>query len=290
LSTFTVREFLMALYAGEHKSIAKVDPEILQARMNFTHFATAHENLCQEVLPDLFVDLLRRSAALQLGPFQPTYDMLIPIYFGDESEPLDPSECGCIVVQVKNREVATTPTALFGEDFTKVWGTDAAIEGSDAISESTPPDAKKRKASRSTPSNAKKGKAPKNASTDTKKKEDQVPIRDANDYVFRKMEKPILLLLFDLGFVRAKSSTVPAIEVSHTSKEKDIPRVWAIHSRGHGQDVFGCLDPMGCRPASDSFFTAAVLGSSLQDRIARGNDCFYELDKSFRYPPATEGT
>jgi hypothetical protein len=277
LTTFTVEEFLMTLYVEEHESIAKIDERILRARMNFTHFVTTHKNLRPEVLSNLFVDLLRRSAALQLGPVQPTYDILIPIYFGDESEPLDPSECGCIVAQVKNRDVGTTPSAIFQEDFTKV-------KDSDAIFEIAAPTAKKRKASKSIPSNAKKEKAPENASTDTKEKKEKIPIRNGSYFVFHKMEKPILCLLLDLGFVRTKSSIAPAIEVSYTSKEEDIPRVWVIHSRGHGKTVFGCLDLMDCADASKMLFKALVLGSSLHDRVAQRNDCFYELDRSLRYP------
>jgi hypothetical protein len=291
LATFTVREFLMTLYGERHRSIANIDERILRARMNFTHFVPTHENLRPEFLSNLFVDLLRRSAALQLGPVQATYDILIPIYFGDESERLDPFECGCIVVQVKNRDVGTTPSALFEEDFTKVEDTDAAIEDSDAASSNaTKRKTKKRKTSKSTSSNARLEKAPENASTDAKKKKEKKPIRNGPYFVFHKMKKPILYLLFDLGFVRTDSSIAPAIEVSYTSKEENIPRVWAIHSRGHGETVFGCLGPMGCGYPSNLFFIASVSGSSLHDQVAQRNDRFYELDRSFRYPSAIEGT
>jgi hypothetical protein len=288
LPTFTVREFLMTLYDEKHKSIANIDEKILRAKMNFTHFTTTDENLCPEALPDLFVDLLRRGAALQLAPAQPTYDILIPIYFGDENERLDPFECGCIVAQVKNRNVGTTPSTIFKEDFTKVEDTDAAIEDSDAHSALS--NAKKRKTSRSTSSNAKKEKALENASTDATKGKEKKPIRNGEYFVFQEMKKPILFLLLDLGFVRTDVSIAPAIEVSYTSKEENIPRVWAIHSRGHGETVFSCLSLMRCEYESKMFFKASVLGSSLHDRQAQRNHRFHEIRRSFRYPSATEGT
>src|SRR5207248_8689286 len=89
MKSFTVKELLGVLYDKNNESIMKIDQKILEARMNFTHFVPAHEGLRPEVLSDLFVDLLRRGAALQLAPCQPTYDILIAIYFGREDEPLD---------------------------------------------------------------------------------------------------------------------------------------------------------------------------------------------------------
>jgi hypothetical protein len=277
LTTFTVREFLMALY-GSNKFFEKIDGTILQARMNFTHFASTHESLRPDVISNLLVDLLRCSAALQLSPVQATYDILIPIYFGDESEPFDPSECGLIVVQVKNSDGGTTPKAIFREDFTK-------FEDSDAISEDAPPKPKKLKTSKGTPPSAEEEEAPEDASTDT---EEKGPVRDGPYFVFNERKKPILFLLFDLGNVITPTSTTPAIEVSYTSKKENIPRVWAIHSRGHGDGVFGCLRHMECVSASNSLFNASVLGSRSQhDRATQRNDCFYKLDRSFRYPSAT---
>jgi hypothetical protein len=319
LTTFTVGAFLTTLYAEKHKFIAKIDQRILQAKMNFTHFIPTHGNLNPATLSDLFVDLLRRSAALQLGPVQATYDMLIPIYFGDENEPLDPKECGCIVVQVKNREKATTPRTLFAEDFTTVEDSDAALTNTrrrrtskkplpNAEPEETPENAstnaKRRKTSKKALPNAEPEETPENASTNTETskntlpnaepeetpenastntKEKDGPVRNGDYFFFKEMEKPILCLLFDLGVVRTALSTSPAFEVSYTKEEKN-PRVWVIHSRGHGSTLFGCLGPMDCAKASDSFFRASVIGSSEHDQAAKRNDCFYDLDRSFRYP------
>ncbi|KAI9781067.1 MAG: hypothetical protein M1839_006344 [Geoglossum umbratile] len=109
--TFTVDEFLASLYAKEyHDSIRGLPTQLRQARMNFTHFVSTSENLYPNVIEELCHDLLRSSAALQLAPAQPTYDKLIPIYFGEEGDSFDPSRCGVIMVQDRNRlSVGTHP-------------------------------------------------------------------------------------------------------------------------------------------------------------------------------------
>jgi len=112
--TFTVSDFLMALYAGDHHdSMRKIPERIHEARMNFTHFVPAHEPLTTEAIPALCHDLLRRSAAMQLSWDQETYQLLIPVYYGTEDEPFNPSNCGVILVQVKNDQHATTPREIF---------------------------------------------------------------------------------------------------------------------------------------------------------------------------------
>ena len=122
-ATFTVQQFLMALYdANQHESVLCIPPTILEARMNFNHFVPTDENLTPEVIPGLLHDLLRRSAALQLAHDQPTYDKLIPIYFGKPDEPFNVSCCGFILVQDKNKDQATTPWTIFREAFTEVKG------------------------------------------------------------------------------------------------------------------------------------------------------------------------
>ena len=102
--TVTVGEFLMSLYASKHHDLVqKIPKKLLDACMNFTHFVSTRENLYSAVIPELCHDLLRRSAALQLAPLQPTYDKLIPIYFGREDEHFDPSRCGVIMTQDKKQ-------------------------------------------------------------------------------------------------------------------------------------------------------------------------------------------
>jgi hypothetical protein len=120
-ATFTVRQFLTALYDEDHhQSIQLIPQEILEARMNFNHFVPIGENLKPEDTPGLLHDLLRRSAALQLSHNQPTYDKLIPIYFGDPDAPFNVSYCGAILVQDKNKTEATTLRSMFKETFTDV--------------------------------------------------------------------------------------------------------------------------------------------------------------------------
>lgn len=121
MPSFSVKEFLQALYAeGHHQAIQDIPVSILDGRLNFTHFTPAHENLTPNIIPSLCHDLLRRCAALQLAPGQPTYDKLIPFYCGDEKKNFQDSKYGVIMVQDKNRAVATTPDHIFQENFDKV--------------------------------------------------------------------------------------------------------------------------------------------------------------------------
>jgi hypothetical protein len=288
IKSFTVKEFLQALYAKEgHESIGKIDPKILEARMNFTHFTPTQDYLRAETLSELFVDLLRRGAALQLGPVQPTYDILIPIYLGKEDEALEPSKFSCIVIQVKNRDETTTPGAILHEEFTMVKNrkrnapesslTKAKIQ---KVSEIPSTKAKKEEASEIPSTKSKKEEASESASTEAEKKKE--PFRNTAKFVFNRMKNPILFLLFDFGGARTEKSIAPSVEVSYSSNIKNVPRVWAIHSRGHDQKVFGCLSLMDCVEAGKMFFASSMPVVSTHDQAARGNELFYKLDRSFR--------
>jgi hypothetical protein len=242
--TFAVKDFLIALYAKDHhESIATIAPQILEARMNFTHFVPAGENLSPGVVLPLCHDLLRRNAAMQLAPAQPTYDKLLPIYFGDEGESFDLSKCGVILVQDKNKETATTPEQVFREDFTKIspksgkrsrWGTAGSI-------------------------------------------------RNGPYFVFNEMANPILFLLFDMGVATTATAATPLVQVS-CSKNIATPHVWAIHSRGHTEKIFGCLETMRCERECARFFAStAPPDGSAHDRLASRNKTFHKLSRSFRY-------
>ena len=160
IPTFTVKDFLLALYASNHHELVEnIDDQILQAGMNFTHFTSTNEDLLPgEPTISLCHDLLRRCAALQLSQDNPAFDQLIPIYFGDGESPFDRSKCGAIVIQNKNKGAATTPDYIFDEEFDKI---DPRVRA---------------------------GKANK-----------QDPIRQRKTYAFIGMNCPILFLLFDLG-------------------------------------------------------------------------------------------
>ncbi|KIX02497.1 uncharacterized protein Z518_08438 [Rhinocladiella mackenziei CBS 650.93] len=200
-STFTVSDFLKALYARDHHdSIRKIPEQIHKARMNFTHFIPADEQITPEVIPALCRDLLRRSAAMQLSWNQETYDLLIPVYYGSEDEEFDPSNYGVILVQVKNKKEATTPREIFQEDFKNISPETSNLGKSKAISSERKP----------------------------------------TKFVFNQMTNPILFLLFDLGVVRSNRAYAPLVQVMH-SESGLRPDLWAIHSRGHDYTVFGCL-------------------------------------------------
>jgi hypothetical protein len=182
--TFTVSDFLTALYGKDHViSIQKIPERIRMAKMNFTHFVPAHGNLTSKIIPALCHDLLRRSAAMQLAWKQAAIDLLLPIYYGQEDGEFKPSECGVIVVQIKNRQVATTPDDIFKENFIKVSPSDT-------------PNALKQD-----PANS---------------------IRKKKDFAFKQMANPILLLLFDLGVIRSEKATSALVQVSRSEVPPDM--------------------------------------------------------------------
>jgi len=233
--TFTVKEFLMALYdENHHESILRIPSQVLNAEMNFTHFVPAGENLSPGVIPRLSHDLLRRSAAMQLAFCQPTYDIMIPIYFGDSNKEFDESQCGAILIQVKNKNDATTLREIFRETFTNV-------------------------------SPEQRGRS--------KKAADDESIRDGENFVFNKMAHPLLFLLFDLGIETKPRATSPLVQVSRNSNGRK-PDVWAIHSRGHDASVFGCLKHMDCETNSKMFFVSTILDRSVHDNLCRRNHIF----------------
>jgi hypothetical protein len=244
-ATFTVQQFLMALYGeNHHESILLIPRKMREAWMNFNHFVPTDENLTLEVIPGLLHDLLRRSAAMQLTHDQPTYDKLIPIYFGNPDEPFEVSCCGVILVQDKNRDQATTPGNIFGETFTEV----------NPKHESQP--------------------IPKAVNS-------QHPIRDGSHFVLNKMTNPILYLLFDLGVIRKPKATSALVQVSRNSGKK--PDIWAIHSRGHNRTVFGCLDHMRCGDNSEKFFTSLKAEKNAHYELCQRNKVFSKLSRNFRY-------
>lgn len=250
---FTVRDFLMSLYASDHhKIIKRIDSRILEARMNFTHFATTTKNL----LPggptvDLCHDLLRRCAALQLNHGNPIFDQLIPIYFNygkkeeEREEEFDRSKCGVIIIQNKNKPVQYTPASLFGEEFVKV-------------SPTGPPD---------------------NIYT-------RFPVRERWEYAFKGIIRPVLFLLFD--FDTTSGPSVP-VQLSCSTHSRH-PSLWAIHSRGHTQTIFGCLKTMGVGRAADALFTASTSdGKDIYHQIAKRNLVFNEMKRESRYAiPSTD--
>jgi hypothetical protein len=242
-ATFTVEQFLKALYAeNHHKQVTLLPPRMREARMNFNHFVPAGENLRRDIIPDLLHDLLRRSAGIQLPHNQPIYDIMIPIYFGNPNEPFQLSCCGVIQIQVKNKDQATTPKSIFGEPFSKV--------------------------------NSEHTSQPNAVNS-------QVSIRDGSDFVLNEMTNPVLFLLFDLGVIRKPQATSPLIQVSRSSRTN--PDVWAIHSRGHDETVFGCLKHMGCVDNSNNFFTSLKLKENMHDELCRRNKVFSKLGRNFRY-------
>jgi hypothetical protein len=117
-SSFSVRQFLTHLLNNFESYVEVIDPAILDARLNFTHFAVTEEPLRVNVMPALLRDLLRTRAALQLCFRQPLIDVLIPIYCGDADEELRLERCSHISLQVKSwDDEASTPKSILGVEF-----------------------------------------------------------------------------------------------------------------------------------------------------------------------------
>ena len=57
---------------------------------------------------------------MQLAYAQSIYDIMIPIYFGNSRSQFNQSNCGVILIQVKNGNDAITVKEIFKETFMKV--------------------------------------------------------------------------------------------------------------------------------------------------------------------------
>jgi hypothetical protein len=175
-------------------------------------------------------------------------------------------------VQVKNRDDATTPEAIFQEAFMEVEN------------RKTPDLASTKKRKGFDLSIGHRRKKVSNVLTDSSTRAN-VPIRNGPNFVFNKMTNPILFLLFDIGITRANRATAPPVQVSYSSNDENSPRLWAVHSRGHGNTVFRCLELMDCMGVGRIFFTTTASGDNSHHKLAKRNELFYELRRGFRYSP-----
>lgn len=113
LRTFTVHDFLGALFARSHHEILRqIDSNILNSHMNFLGFTSTQRCLREtdsKSFKHLCYSLLRRSMALQLAPQEETFDQLIPFYCGSlDEKPFDVDKVGAILVQIKCRKQEDT--------------------------------------------------------------------------------------------------------------------------------------------------------------------------------------
>ena len=106
------------------------------------------------------------------------------------------------------------------------------------------------------------------------------PISGRPEFVFEKMNHPILCLLFDMDVIPTKC---PPVEASYSKIEN--PRVWAVHSRGHSKEVFGYLGHMdaseeykifGPRPQWGLANTLTLLGKIQHSTGWRGSSGMQE--------------
>lgn len=261
--TFTVDQFLKSLYAKHHHTrIQLISNKLLDAKMNFNHIIPTSKSLTPDVLPTLLHDLLRRSAGMQLAFGQPLYDIMIPIYFGDSAKAFDESECGVILIQVKNKVKVTTPQKVLGGTFSEVT----------LDSKSRP---KRQQVQQTANFN--------NEETNSDHKETDSNYKEADEKTtgLEKLKGPVLFLLFDLG-------TAPMDSVD-VARNNGIGPIWSIHSRGNDKAIFGCLERMNCALSSQIFFASIKPQDSIHNTICQRNEIFSELDWDLRYPSPGPG-
>ncbi len=97
-----------------------IEDGVLNARLNFTHFAVREELLTTAVQPALLRDLLRCRAALQLSFLQEVMDVLLPAFCGSDAEPLDLDKCIALRLQIKNQQTATSPSRVLNLKFVDI--------------------------------------------------------------------------------------------------------------------------------------------------------------------------
>lgn len=111
------------------------------------------------------------------------------------------------------------------------------------------------------------------------------PLRDGPYFVFEDFKRPLLFLLFDLGAKVNKRKKPKAVQFSLSDNRS--PPIWAIHSKGHGPQVFGCLSTMHCADKSDLMFLQTTPAhSNLHDQLAISNNVFANLDPQAYFPNA----
>jgi hypothetical protein len=82
-----------------------LDKTYRKAYVNFSHFAHTESTLLPgDDFDELLRTLFRTHCGLQLCFNQPTWDLLIPIYFGELNEPYDKKLASALFIQVKNKE------------------------------------------------------------------------------------------------------------------------------------------------------------------------------------------
>ena len=84
-----------------------VDAAFKDSVINFTHFVATDTVLDASSIKQLLQQLLYTHTALQLAPSQHPWDILIPTYHGDITQPFLSAALGAIIIQVENRPTST---------------------------------------------------------------------------------------------------------------------------------------------------------------------------------------
>ena len=142
---------------------------------------------------------------------KPTYDIVIPIYFGNLDELFNVLYYGVILIRLKPRSKPLHQVVSLGSFLPKlVQGHNGPIEIDPGYSGPI-----------------------------------EATICDRLNFVFNKMINSVLFLLFDLDVIRKPKVTTPLVQVSRSNGRRN-PNVWPIHSRGYEETSFGRLRHMHC--------------------------------------------
>jgi hypothetical protein len=323
-ASYTLRDFLLSLYGIQHGTYLDVmDSELLDTRINFTHFAVTEENLRPDVLPTLLRDLLRCRAALQLSIQQEYIDIIIPGYQGLEDEELDPQKCVYVGIQIKAKTKATLPRNVLEVDFHDVdppaeapampmasrrEGTisnQVCFTGSSLTARSQQLLLINRKgAGAESVIRDMEGlslKSPHDDDTDVEAPKSATALPQhatspstaasglRSSAPLRGFEtsigRPAMFLLFDLD-VEAGPRT-RSVQLQRTAANARIaPGLWAIHSRGHSWEVFACINALDMKDSALSFWAAMKDNGKLPEGLV--NDPkrmmrFRQLDEHYRH-------
>lgn len=210
LPTFTVGVFLESLFDEAHHDVLRgIDQSILDGWLNFIMFTKTKEPLDPDLFDETCHSLLRRAAALQLAPYQRTYDLFIPFYGGDHDKPYDAAKAGAILVQVKNKSATSPPEQILGETFFR----------------------------------GRHGHRYQTRQSGARPNKDRI--------IFHGISNKLLFIVLDLDAEKAEHEEEKLIV---SCSGADNPRIWAIWSKGHDENTFGCIRRMSVKGPVDRFF------------------------------------
>ena len=105
------------------------------------------------------------------------------------------------------------------------------------------------------------------------------------NFIFNKIEKPILFLMFDMG-----TKTIQFLPIKVLHSDRNISQIWVVHSRNYKGKTFGCLKEMDSSGNSAAFFTSVTETVGLYADIVKENIGYGKLSWNARYGKLVEST